>query len=81
VTRRSDAIDIPKGVFRSDDPGAIARALKRAAERSQRRKSSAFRSALSLLTFYINRAGSNLGARRRAVLERAKTRLRKLYGR
>jgi uncharacterized protein DUF3175 len=81
VTRRSDAMDIPKGVFRSDDPGAIARALKRSAERSKRRKSSPFRSALSLLTFYINRAGTNLGTRRRAVLQRAKQRLRELYGR
>jgi len=80
VTKRSDAITIPRGIFRRDDPNSIARSLKRAAEHSNRRKSSPFRSALSLLTFYVNRAGKNLPARRRYVLERAKASLRSLYG-
>jgi Protein of unknown function (DUF3175) len=79
VTRHSNALDIPKGVFQKDDPRAIARALKRSAEHSTRRKSSPFRSALSMLTFYINRAGRNLSARRRGVLQRAKISLRELY--
>jgi hypothetical protein len=79
VTKHSNALDLPKGIFRKDDPAAIARGLKRSAERSTRRKSSPFRSALSMLTFYINRAGRNLSARRRGVLQQAKTRLRELY--
>ena len=80
VTERSDAITIPKGIFQRDDPNSIARSLKRAAEHSNRRKSSPFRSAISLLNFYINRAGKNLPARRRNILERAKAALRSLYG-
>jgi hypothetical protein len=79
VTRNSNALDIPQGVFDKDDPAAIARVLKRSAEHSKRRKSSPFRSALSMLTFYINRAGRNLSAKRRRVLESAKTHLRALY--
>lgn len=79
VTQRSDAITIPRGIFRRDDPNSIARSLKRAAEHSRRRKSRPFRSALSLLTFYVNRAGKNLPATRRAILERAKESLRSLY--
>jgi hypothetical protein len=79
VTQRSDAITVPPGLFRRDDPDSIARSLKRAAERSRRRKSSPFRSALSLLNFYINRAGRNLSVRRRRILERAKGSLRSLY--
>jgi len=79
VTKRSNALDLPKGLFRSGDAGAIARGLKRSAERSTRRKASPFRSALSMLTFYINRAGKNLSARQRRVLQAAKERLRKLY--
>lgn len=79
VTQHSNALDIPRGVFQKDDPEAIARALKRSAEHSVRRKSTPFRSALSMLTFYINRAGSNLSARRRSVLQRAKASLRELY--
>ncbi len=80
VTRHSDAMTIARGVFRRDDPNSIARSLKRAAEHSNRRKSSPFRSAISLLNFYINRAGKNLPARRRNILERAKAALRSLYG-
>ena len=79
VTRHSNALDPPQGVFSKDDPNAIARALKRSAERSTRRKSSPFRSALSMLTFNINRAGRGLSARCRRVLEAAKGRLRELY--
>ena len=79
VTKHSNALDLPKGIFQKDDPAAIARGLKRSAEQSQRRKSSPFRSALSMLTFYINRAGKGMSARRRRVLERAKGRLREMY--
>ena len=81
VTRQSDALDLDKGVFASDDPRAIARSLKRSADRSRRRKSNPFRSAMSMLTFYINRAGKQLSQRERARLERAKDELRDLYGR
>ena len=81
VTQHSNALDLSKGVFRKDDPGAIARALKRSAEHSKRRKSSPFRSALSMLTFYVNRGGKNLSAKRRRILEAAKNRLRELYAR
>jgi hypothetical protein len=81
VTRHSDALDLKKDVFKSDDPAAIARSLKRSAEHSHRRKADPFRSALSMLTFYINRAGANLPAKRRRTLERAKDRLRQLFGR
>lgn len=79
VTRHSNALDLPPGLFNKDDPDAIARGLKRSAERSTRRKSTPFRSALSMLTFYINRAGKNLSARRRRILQTAKERLRELY--
>ncbi len=79
VTKHSNALDLPRGVFQKDDPAAIARALKRSAEHSKRRKSSPFRSALSMLTFYINRAGKSLSARRRRILLTAKGKLRELY--
>jgi hypothetical protein len=78
VTRTSHALDLREGVFTLDDPAAIARSLKRSAERSRRRKSDPFRSAMSMLTFYLNRAGANLSKRRRATLERAKDELREL---
>lgn len=81
VTRESNALDLEEGVFTWRDPRRIARSLKRSAEASRRRKADAFRSAMSMLTFYINRAGSNLDDRQRAVLERAKGELRRLYGR
>ena len=80
VTRESNALDLEPGVFSKDDPRSIARSLKRSAERSGRRKSSPFRSAMSMLTFYINRAGSKLSKTRRAKLQRAKEELRDLYG-
>jgi Protein of unknown function (DUF3175) len=80
VTETSDALDIDRGTFAQDDPKAIARDLKRDAERSHRRKSSPYRSAMSMLTFYINRAGRKLPARRKKTLEAAKTELRKAFG-
>ncbi len=81
VIETSNALDLDKGVFARDDPASIARSLKRSAERSRRRKSDPFRSAMSMLVFYINRAGSKLPARRRARLEAAKDALRRLYKR
>ena len=81
VTRTSDAVTLEKGVFTKRSAREIALSLKRSADRSTRRKSSPFRSAMSMLTFYINRMGTKLGASRRKVLERAKTDLRELYAR
>jgi hypothetical protein len=80
VTRESNALDLDAGVFTLDDPREIARALKHSAEASERRKSSPFRSAMSMLTFFINRAGSGLSEERRRVLEAAKAELRKEFG-
>ena|SRR5882724_12636610 len=80
VTRRSNALDLEPDVFKGS-AAQIARSLKRSAERSTRRKATPLRSALSMLTFYVNRAGSNLSAPRKRALERAKDELRKLYGR
>jgi hypothetical protein len=81
VTRESDALDLSKGVFTLKDPKRIAASLKRSAERSRRRKADPFRSALSMLTFYLNRAGKNLPAGRRKTLMRAKDELRRQFGR
>ena len=81
VTETSNAIDLEPGVFSRESPRSIALSLKRSAERSQRRKSDPFRSAMSMLSFYINRAGKNLSKARRARLEAAKDELRGLYGR
>jgi hypothetical protein len=81
VTETSNALDLEPGVFTLDDPRAIARSLKRSAEQSLRRKSDPFRSAMSMLVFYINRAGRNLPAARRRTLEEAKDELRALFGR
>jgi hypothetical protein len=81
VTEHSDALDLHAGVFELEDPEAIARSLKRSAEASHRRKSEPYRSAMSMLTFYINRAGHNLPAARKKVLEEAKNELRKAFGR
>jgi hypothetical protein len=80
VTQNSDALDLDREVFKKS-PTAIARSLKRSAERSRRRKSSPYRSAMSMLTFYINRAGKNLSAARRKKLETAKDQLRQAFGR
>jgi hypothetical protein len=79
VTLESAALDLKRGVFAGNDPKGIAASLKRSAERSHRRKASPYRSALSMLTFYINRAGKNLPATRRKTLERAKVELRKKF--
>lgn len=79
VMRESDALDLKKGVFTEKDPKKIARSLKRSAEHSRRRKSSPYRSAMSMLTFYINRGGKDLSARRKAILEKAKDELRLLF--
>ncbi len=80
VTEHSDALDLESGVFEKHDPRAIAASLKLSAERSRRRKATPFRSAMSMLTFYINRAGSNLPAGQKRVLEKAKDELRRLFG-
>jgi hypothetical protein len=80
VTRESDALTLEKGVFTKRTPRAIARSLKRSADHSRRRKSGAYRSAMSMLTFYINRGGKGLSASRKKKLERAKNELRELYG-
>src|SRR5579871_3731987 len=81
VTHESNALDLDRGVFKLEDPRAIARSLKRSADRSRRRKSEPYRSAMSMLVFYINRAGKNLPASRRRTLEKAKVELRRQFGR
>jgi hypothetical protein len=80
VTARSNALDLEGGVFTHRDRRKIARSLKRSAERSRRRKSDPYRSAMSMLTFYINRAGKQLPKTQRARLQAAKDELRDLYG-
>ncbi len=81
VTHESNALDLERDVFTQDDPTAIARSLKRSAEHSHRRKSSPYRSAMSMLTFYINRAGKALPKKRLRVLEKVKDALRAEFGR
>lgn len=81
VTEKSNALDLEEGVFAKDDPRDIAKSLKRSAERSRRRKSDPFRSAMSMLTFYINRAGKQLSQSKLKRLHAAKEELRELYGR
>jgi hypothetical protein len=81
VTRESNALDLKQSVFTLKDPARIAASLKRSAEHSKRRKADPYRSAMSMLTFYINRAGKNLSATRRRTLERAKSKLREQFGR
>lgn len=80
VTRESNALDLGEGVFKLNDPRKIALSLKHSADVSKRRKADPYRSALSMLVFYINRAGKNLPASRKRVLERAKGELKKLFG-
>lgn len=80
VTKHSIALDLEEGVFTWDDPKKIAKGLKYSAEVSTRRKSTPFQSAMSMLNFYINRAGKNLPSDRKRVLEQAKIELRKLFG-
>ena len=81
VMQKSNALDLEEGVFTWNDPKKIARSLSDSAEHSTRRKSTPFRSAMSMLVFYINRAGKTLDDKQRAILEQAKVELRKLYGR
>jgi hypothetical protein len=81
VMRQSNALDLDEGVFTLSSPKAIAASLKRSAEASRRRKGTAYQSAMSMLNFYINRAGRNLPARRKRLLERVKPELRKAFGR
>ncbi len=80
VTEESDALDLRRGVFKLTSAKKIAASLKRSAERSSRRKSGAYRSAVSMLTFYINRAGKNLPKTQRNRLERAKLELKHEFG-
>ncbi len=79
MTENSNALDLEPDVFTQDNPRRIAESLKRSAEESTRRKSDPYHSAMSMLTFYINRAGKNLPKQRRDVLEKAKDELRALY--
>src|SRR5689334_727355 len=81
VTKESDALDLKQGVFKLTSPKKIATSLKRSAEHSSRRKTGAYRSALSMLTFYINRAGKTLPKTQRSRLERAKVELKRAFGR
>jgi hypothetical protein len=81
VTEHSDALDLERDIFKSNDPKKIATSLKASAEHSRRRKATPYRSAMSMLTFYINRAGKNLSAEERKTLEAAKPELRALFGR
>lgn len=81
VTEHSNALDLDRDVFTRDDPKSIAASLKRSAEQSKRRRGTPFRSAMSMLTFYINRAGKDLPAKQKKVLEQAKDELRAAFGR
>jgi hypothetical protein len=81
VTKESNALDLQPGVFEGSDPKQIAASLKRSAEHSHRRKASPFQSAMSMLTFYLNRAGKNLPAKRKHTLEKAKDELREQFHR
>ena len=81
VTKESDALDLKRGVFKLTSPKKIAASLKRSAEHSARRKTGAYRSALSMLTFYINRAGKTLPKTQRTRLEKAKVELKRAFGR
>ena len=81
VTEHSNAMDLEKDIFKSDDPDKIAASIKHSAESSKRRKSSPYQSAMSMLTFYENRAGKNLSTNEKDTLEKAKDRLRELFGR
>jgi hypothetical protein len=81
VTKHSDALDLEHDVFRSKDPRKIALSLKRSAEQSNRRKGTPYQSAMSMLNFYINRAGKNLPKKQKRLLENAKQELRDAFGR
>jgi hypothetical protein len=81
VNQTSNALDLEQDVFKKNDPKKIAQSLRRSAQKSKRRKGTAYQSAMSMLNFYINRGGKNLSASRKQVLERSKKELRKLFGR
>src|SRR5213083_527284 len=81
VTQRSDALDLERDVFKGKDPHKIALSLKRSAQTSKRRKGTPYQSAMSMLNFYINRAGKSLSQKQKRVLERAKDELRDVFGR
>ncbi len=81
VTKNSIALDLERGVFTWQDPKKIARSLQKSALQSQRRKTEPFQSAMSMLNFYINRAGTNLDAKQKQILNQAKVELRKLFDR
>jgi hypothetical protein len=81
VTRNSTALDLENGVFKQSDPRGIALSLKRSAEQSNRRKGSSYQSAMSMLNFYINRAGTGLSQKQKHVLGEAKNELRKVFHR
>ena len=81
VTRRSNALDLERNVFKQSNPRRIALSLKRSAEASKRRKATPYQSAMSMLNFYVNRAGSNLSAKQKGVLVRAKGELKKAFHR
>ena len=81
VTEHSDALDLEEGVFTWNDPKKIAESLKNSAEKSKRKKGTPYQSAMSMLTFYINRDGKNLGKKQKNILEDAKEELRELFGR
>jgi hypothetical protein len=81
VTEHSDALDLKEDIFKSSDPSRIAASLKQSAEHSKRRKGTPLQSAMSMLNFYINRAGKNLPAKQKRVLEHAKEELRIAFGR
>jgi len=79
VTRESNALDLESGVFTWKDPKKIAKSLKKSAEQSERKKGTSFQSAMSMLNFYINRAGKNLSLNQKKILEKAKSELRILF--
>ena len=81
VTKTSNALDLEPKVFTSESPRVVAESLKRSAEKSQRRKGTPFQSAMSMLNFFLNRAGKNLPAGRKRILTDAKAELRRLFGR
>jgi uncharacterized protein DUF3175 len=81
VTKHSDALDLDRDVFKSNDPHKIALSPKRSAEHSKRRKGTPYQSAMSMLNFYINRAGKNLPQKQKRVLEKSKDELRDVFGR
>ncbi|HEX8038174.1 MAG TPA: DUF3175 domain-containing protein [Chryseosolibacter sp.] len=80
VMQKSNALDLASGIFKSNDPAAIARSLKRSAARSKRRKGTPYQSAMSMLNFYINRGGKNIPRTKKRILQKAKSELREQFG-